>query len=108
MIALGGSYTLGSTKLMLGYNQANSPIGDDAKDMPNGSLFDAGGMNLVGFPAIVTTHMAVGVSHAFSEKFALDAAYVMAPEASEETSNGYIETTHSQTSVTIAGRWSFE
>ncbi len=60
--------------------------------------------NLLGFPAIVESHYAVGGSYNFTPKTALDLAFTYAPQVTNTYANfgagtGEITTKHSQTGV---------
>jgi len=79
-----------------GYNYADSPIKNVSNEM--GSLLtDVQGsyvfdqaismLNMVGFPAITTTHFTLGAGYDFTENLTIDGAFVYAPEA-ETTRSG--------------------
>jgi long-chain fatty acid transport protein len=103
VIALGGAYMHGKNTYRLGYSTANSPLGEDAIETATNK--DA--LNLLGFPANITTHYSFGFSRQVSERFGFDIAYVMAPEAKDDINGGVIEVKHSQSSLSAGGRWSF-
>jgi len=86
--AFGYEYAQDQWAFRLGYNYAEHPI-SEAPSGPQviapGSYAMAGGnalnlFNLLGFPATAEEHYTVGASYAFSESFAIDLAYVYAPE----------------------------
>ena len=103
VIAVGYEYAANGWAARLGYNYAASPI-EDTNFATDGGMTNM--FNLVGFPAIIESHITIGGSYDLSEKAAIDLAYVYAPEASETfnvmTPGGpsTITTTHSQTSLT--------
>jgi long-chain fatty acid transport protein len=75
--------------LRLGYNYAESPLrgvsgenGIERVDMQGHKVFKQAlsMLNVVGFPAIATTHYSAGFGYAFSERMTLDAALMYAPE----------------------------
>ncbi len=79
-----------------GYNYADSPIKDTSGEM--GSLLtDVQGtlvfdqaismMNMVGFPAIATTHFTLGAGYDFTKNFTMDGAFTYSPET-ETTRSG--------------------
>ncbi len=79
-----------------GYNYADSPIKDVSGEM--GSLLtDVQGtyvfnqavsmLNMVGFPAIATTHFTLGAGYDFTENLTIDGAFMYAPET-EVTRSG--------------------
>lgn len=70
--AFGYQFTQDSWALRAGYNYASSAV-IELQD-PRMNLF-----NLLGFPATAESHYTVGGSYEFSEKFALDLAYVYQP-----------------------------
>jgi long-chain fatty acid transport protein len=108
VIALGGAYMMEKNTFRLGYSTANNPLGDDAVGN-SGAQQAINVLNLVGFPATITTHITLGYTRDVSEKFALDVAYVTA-SADEEKADyqtGEIVTNHSQSSLSVGGRWSF-
>ncbi len=92
--AVGYEYVQENWALRLGYNHASHPIAE-APSGPQmitpGNYAQAGGnalnlFNLLGFPATAEDHYTVGGTYAFTESFALDLAYVYAPET-ETTMN---------------------
>ncbi len=110
VIALGYEYATEAWAARVGYNYAKSPIEDQGLA---GSLNNT--LNLLGFPAIVESHVTLGGTYAFNEKTSLDLAYVYALEANEtyEVSNfpnpgtREIETTHSQSSISAQLNYNF-
>lgn len=88
VIALGYQYKRDNWAFRAGYNHASHPI-SEAPSGPQvitpGNYFQAGGnalnlFNLLGFPATAEKHYTVGGTYHFSDSFALDLAYVYAPE----------------------------
>jgi long-chain fatty acid transport protein len=94
VIALGYQYAQDNWVFRAGYNHASQPI-SEAPSGPQviapGSYAQAGGnalnlFNLLGFPATAEDHYTIGGSYAFTDSFAIDLAYVYAPET-ETTMN---------------------
>ncbi|MDH4945498.1 outer membrane protein transport protein [Sulfurimonas sp. C5] len=94
VIAVGYEYKTDSFALRLGYNHASNPI-KDAGAMTL-AQFMAGGMNmtsfggnainmfnLLGFPAVVESHYAVGATFNISDVTSVDLAYTYAPETDQ-------------------------
>jgi len=110
VISLGYEYATKSWAARLGYNYASSPISDQG--IANTAINT---MNLLGFPAIVESHYALGGTYNFSEQTSFDVAYVYSPEAEETyiASNypnpGTRETTtkHSQSALSVAVNFNF-
>lgn len=79
-----------------GYNYADSPIKNVSGEM-GALLTDVQGtyvfdqaismLNMVGFPAIATTHFTLGAGYDFSENLTIDGAFVYSPET-ETTRSG--------------------
>jgi long-chain fatty acid transport protein len=97
VFTVGYEYATKDWAARLGYNYAKSPITEQANGTTNT-------FNLLGFPAIVESHYAVGGSYNFSPKTALDLAFTYAPEVTNTYANfgagtGEITTKHSQTGV---------
>ncbi|MDD2358730.1 MAG: outer membrane protein transport protein [Thiovulaceae bacterium] len=98
VFTVGYEYTTKDWAARLGYNYAKSPITKQSGAM--GSLLNT--FNLLGFPAIVESHYAVGGSYNFSSKTALDLAFTYAPQVTNTYTNFAgtdITTKHSQTGV---------
>jgi len=108
--AIGYSFAKDAWAVRLGYNYAESPISDQGL---NGSLTNT--LNLLGFPAIVESHITLGGSYQLNKQTSVDLAYVYAPEVTEtyEVSNypnagtRNIETTHSQQSFSAQMNFNF-
>lgn len=115
VMAFGLAYHLGKTTLRAGYNKADTPFTDKANKNPTTSATTqaANIFNVIGFPAIIQTHITFGLSHEFSKTFSMDLAYVIASEETEKGSfnggAGAVEytTVHSQSSATLGGNWKF-
>ena len=99
VFTVGYEYATKDWAARLGYNYAKSPITEQSGAM--GSLLNT--FNLLGFPAIVESHYAVGGSYNFNAKTALDLAFTYAPQVTNTYANftgmGDITTKHSQTGV---------
>ena len=110
VIAVGYQYATKGWALRAGYNYAESPIVDSNFAMDGGmtNMF-----NLVGFPAIVESHITIGGSYNLSEHTAVDLAYVYSPESTSTfdvmTPNGQstITTKHSQTALSAQLSYTF-
>jgi long-chain fatty acid transport protein len=125
LISLGVQYKWRKTSFRLGYMKGDNPLGSRA--LKNNASTVAGAvprnahnmLNIVGFPAITEDHITLGVAHEFSEVVGMDLSFVKASEVSETAqfnqsavlaADNFLRTyttTHSQTSITIAGRWKF-
>lgn len=88
--AFGYEYNKNNWALRAGYNYAKSPIQNNLNATINQ-------LNLIGFPAIITSHYTVGGSYAFNKRMTFDGAYVYAPEKNETLSG--VTTKHTQSSV---------
>lgn len=110
VILLGYEYTTKEWAARVGYNYAKSPISDQGVA---GTLTNT--LNLLGFPGIIESHLALGCTYNLSEVASVDLAYVYAPEAKESmvVSNNpnpgtrTIETTHSQSALSVAVNYTF-
>ena len=90
VFALGVEYKSKRYKIRAGYNYATSPI-SNATGETGALLTDVQGhlvfdqalsmLNLVGFPAISTTHFSGGIGYALTDDVDLDFAMVYAPQA---------------------------
>ena len=112
--SIGYQYETKDWAVRLGYNYAKSPISEQTG--ASGAVIPSNPaaympalqnmLNLLGFPAIVQSHIAVGGSYNFSKNTSIDLAYTYAPEVSNTYSipNGAgslaeMKTTHSQTGI---------
>ena len=110
VIALGASYNLGSLTLRAGYNKADSVIEETKSEKGNAGLVNVQGhqifqqslsmLNMVGFPAISTTHYTFGLGYAIDNAMSIDFAAVISPEASV-TRKGTLAAGASTTDPTI-------
>lgn len=86
--AFGYQYEQNNWALRVGYNHASHPITEAPAGpavIAPGNYAQAGGnalnlFNLLGFPATQEDHYTIGGTYAFNDSFALDLAYVYAPE----------------------------
>ena len=116
VVTLGYEYAAKNWAVRLGYNYAESPINEQALGSM-GSLASGADMaglintfNLLGFPAIVQSHYAVGGTYGISEQTSIDLALTYAPEVSETFKNFYgqdVSTKHSQTGISVALNYDF-
>jgi long-chain fatty acid transport protein len=110
VIAVGYQYTTNAWALRAGYNYAKSPISDQGL---TGTLTNT--LNLLGFPAIVESHYAVGATYNVSNTTSFDLGLTYAPEVTNTyTVSNYpaagtrsITTTHSQTGVSAQVNFAF-
>ena len=113
VIIVGYQYTTEDWALRAGYNYAKSPIEEQTSATPNSAGLSSGlvnTFNLLGFPAIVQSHVAVGGSYNFSKKTSVDVAYTYAPEVSNTYTNFVnqpITTKHSQQGVSAQLNYKF-
>ena len=108
VVALGYEYSAEAWAARVGFNYAKSPIKDQglAKSLNNV-------LNSLGFPATTESHVTVGGTYNFSKQTSVDLALAYAPKV--KTSFDYnlgsgatkIETTHSQTSVSVGLNYNF-
>ena len=114
VVAVGYEYQANGWAARLGYNYAASPIEDAG--VADGGMTNM--FNLVGFPAITESHIAIGGSYDISKVTSLDVAYTYAPEASEtfdvmasDGMGGFVASTittkHSQTGLTVQVNYNF-
>lgn len=103
VFALGYMFDVEDYALRLGYNYAKSPIKD--KGLAN-TLENT--LNLLGFPAIVESHITMGGTYRFTPVVSLDGAFVYALEAKQnavvynpDNTTRNIEVKHSQSSFSI-------
>jgi long-chain fatty acid transport protein len=104
--AAGYQYRTEAWRLRTGVNYATSPIRE--AEGPMAGVVNT--MNLLGFPAIVETHYAIGASYDVSPGLTVDAAYTYAAEA-EEAFGGMMGTTvrtaHWQQALTLGMVYGF-
>lgn len=88
--ALGMEYKGNDLTFRAGYNYAPSPIpsatgesGALLTDVQGHLIFDQAlsMLNMVGFPAISTTHLSLGLGYKYSDNIDMDFAFVLSPEA---------------------------
>lgn len=111
--SLGYEYATSGWAARVGYNYADSPISEQTFTGNNSAGLSAGDVNtfnLLGFPAIITSHFTLGGTYNISKKTSIDVAYAYAPEVSEtytNFANQNITTTHSQTSLSLGLNYAF-
>lgn len=104
--AFGYAYTENEWTVRLGYNYASSAVVEGMD--PRLNFF-----NLLGFPATQEKHYTVGASYEFTKQFAVDLAYVYAPENTETfdvTGLGFpstISNDHSETGISFQLAYKF-
>jgi len=89
VFAIGAEYRAKNYSVRFGYNYANAPINDVTgefgsllTDVQGKYVFDQAlsMLNMVGFPAIATTHFTAGLGYALTEDIDLDFAFMYSPE----------------------------
>lgn len=98
VFAIGYQHAQDAWAVRAGYNYAKSPIVENP-------VANVNMLNLLGFPATVESHYAVGGSYAFTKKTSVDVAYVYAPEASDTL--GTTSTKHSQSALSMQVTFDF-
>jgi len=118
VISLGYEYNTEEWAVRVGYNYASSPISEQnysGKNSANLSAPTVNMFNLLGFPAVVESHYAIGGSYALNKQTSVDVAFTYAPEVTE-TYSAYdqqnaryydITTKHSQTGVSAQLNFNF-
>ena len=99
VVVVGYEYATKDWAARIGYNYAASPISEQT-----GTGLLTNQFNLMGFPAIVESHIALGGTYNFSKVTSIDLAYVYTPEVTNSykgMSGQDIETTHSQTGLSV-------
>lgn len=116
---IGYQYAQDNWALRLGYNHGSNPIKDQGGTggaSGTGAEAALNMFNLLGFPATVEDHYAVGASYAFSKMTSLDVAYVYAAEVEDRFTTGdlggmgmapTVATKHSQDSVSMQLNFNF-
>ncbi|QOP42275.1 OmpP1/FadL family transporter [Sulfurimonas marina] len=119
VIAIGYEYATNSWALRAGYNYASSPISEQTYAGANSANLAAGVVNtfnLLGFPAIVESHYAIGATYNVSEVTSLDLGLTYAPEVTNTYENfnaafgggaGDMTVKHSQTGVSAQVNFAF-
>ncbi|WP_345980053.1 outer membrane protein transport protein [Sulfurimonas sp. HSL3-2] len=114
VISVGYEYATADWAARIGYNYAKSPISEQSGfagslTAPSSGLINT--FNLLGFPAIVESHYAIGGTYNFSTTTSLDLAFTYAPEVSNTYTNFTtvtdITTKHSQTSASAQLNYAF-
>jgi long-chain fatty acid transport protein len=118
VISLGYEYKAKNWAARLGYNYASSPISEQSGTYTNSANLNGytiNMFNLLGFPAVVESHYAVGGSYNINEQTSVDLAFTYAPEVTETytTFNQQLNATydittkHSQTGVSAQLNFNF-
>ncbi|WP_345993016.1 porin [Sulfurimonas sp. HSL-1716] len=113
VISVGYEYATDDWSARIGYNYSKSPISEKSATFTNsvnlsGPVINT--FNLLGFPAIVQSHIAVGGTYNFSKTTSLDLAYAYAPETKETFTNFAsqdITTKHHQSSISMQLNYAF-
>ncbi len=110
---VGYQYDANTWAARLGYNYAKSPISEQAQSSVNSAGLPGGlvnTFNLLGFPAIVQSHVAIGGTYKFSKQTSVDLAYTYAFSTTNTYKNYWgqnISTTHSQDGVSAQLNYKF-
>jgi len=118
VISLGYEYKASGWAARVGYNYASSPISEQSGAYTNSANLNGytiNMFNLLGFPAIVESHYAVGASIDINAQTSVDFAFTYAPEVTEtytaynqQASVTYdITTKHSQTGASAQLNFNF-
>ncbi|QOP46637.1 OmpP1/FadL family transporter [Sulfurimonas paralvinellae] len=113
VISIGYEYKTKNWAARAGYNYASSPISEQKNATPNSAGLTGGVINtfnLLGFPAIVQSHYAIGGTYNVSDKASVDAAFTYAAEETNTYTNFAaqdITTKHSQTGVSLQLNYDF-
>jgi len=111
VVSVGYEYNTKDWSARAGYNYAKSPISEQNVALAGG--YSKNVLNLLGFPAIVESHYAIGGTYNISDKASVDLAYTYAPEVTNTYAgaDGFgtftIETKHSQTGVSAQLNYAF-
>lgn len=103
VVSVGYEYNAKGWAARVGYNYAKSPISEQTSGVINT-------FNLLGFPAIVESHYAVGGTYDISDKASVDLAFTYAAENTNTYKNfvgADITTKHSQTGVSAQLNYNF-
>ena len=113
VISLGYEYNAKNWAARAGYNYATSPISEQNNATPNSAGLTGGVINtfnLLGFPAIVESHYAVGGTYDISNQASVDVALTYAAQNTNTYKNFAgqdITTKHSQTGVSVQLNYDF-
>jgi long-chain fatty acid transport protein len=113
VISIGYEYQADGWAARVGYNYASSPISEQNYSGVNGANLSSGVVNtfnLLGFPAIVESHYAIGGSYVLNKQTSVDMAFTYSPEVTEtytNFANQDITTKHSQTGVSAQLNFNF-
>ncbi len=113
VISLGYEYNAKNWAARVGYNYASSPISEQSQSYTNSAGLNGGTINtfnLLGFPAIVQSHYAIGGTYNLTEQASVDLAFTYAPEETNTYKNFLnqdITTKHSQTGLSAQLNYDF-
>ncbi len=117
VMAFAVSYKINNTTIRFGYSTTESPLGSDAiknsqRSTPNNGQ-SLNYLNLIAMPALITSHIGMGVGHKFSANFDIDASFVYGLENSAKarynsgSANMDYESKRSETSLSIIGNFRY-
>lgn len=122
VVAVGYAYTTDMWTVRFGYNYASNPIKDagavttavGGNTMSNYAGNAINTFNLLGFPATVESHYAIGSSYKLNDSTSLDVAFTYAPESSTKlltmpngANNVKTNVDHSQTALSFQLNYNF-
>ena len=113
VVTVGYEYATKGWTARAGYNHAKSPISEQnyvGNNSAGLSAIRVNTLNLLGFPAIVESHYAIGGTYNVNDKLSVDVAYVYAAEETNTYTNfgsQDIKTTHSQNSLSLGLNYDF-
>ncbi|WP_324171728.1 OmpP1/FadL family transporter [Sulfurimonas sp.] len=111
VISIGYEYATTNWAARIGYNYSASPISEQDVTKPGG--YSKNALNLLGFPAIVESHITLGGTYNVNKTTSIDLAYTYAPEVSEKFAGADgggtfdVETKHSQTALSLGLNYTF-
>ncbi len=118
VISFGYEYAAQDWIVRMGYNHASSPVSEQSGTYSNGvglNGYVINMFNLLGFPATVESHYAVGGTYALSDQLSLDLAFTYAPKKKDtykafnkQANQAYdITTKHSQKGLSLQLNFDF-
>ncbi len=99
--------------LRVGYNYGENPVNEHDGFAGGDPTYGFENLRIIGFPAIVESHLSLGIGYQFSSKFSMDLGYVHAFEKTIEESGTYngvpvtFESTLSEHSLDFGLTWRF-
>lgn len=117
IIAFAVSYKISNTTIRFGYSTTESPLGSDAlknsqRSTPNNGQ-SLNYLNLIAMPALINSHIGMGVGHKFTANFDIDASFVYGLENTAKakynsgSANMDYESKRSETSLSMVGNFRY-